>query len=49
MREDFELSRSRDWRERLSVSRDQGTGFAAPGVNLPELFMNGPSLRMENF
>ena len=31
MREDFELSRSRDWRERLSVSRDQGTGFAAPG------------------
>ena len=26
-----EVSLSRDWKERLSVSRDLGTGFAAPG------------------
>ena len=25
------ISKSPDWRERLSVSRNQGTGFAAPG------------------
>ena len=28
---DSSISGSRDWRERLSDSRDQGTGFAAPG------------------
>ena len=27
---------SRDWRERLQVSRDIGTGFAAPGKELTQ-------------
>ena len=31
MGEDGEFTVSRDWKERLSVSRDLGTGFAAPG------------------
>jgi hypothetical protein len=31
MGEEGEFTVSRDWKERLSVSRDLGTGFAAPG------------------
>ena len=31
MGEEGEFTISRDWKERLSVSRDLGTGFAAPG------------------
>ena len=31
MRDEVEVSLSRDWKERLSVSRNLGTGFAAPG------------------
>ena len=31
MEKEREVSISRDWKERLSVSRDLGTGFAAPG------------------
>lgn len=31
MDEEGEFTVSRDWKERLSVSRDLGTGFAAPG------------------
>ena len=31
MEKEGEVSISRDWKERLSVSRDLGTGFAAPG------------------
>ena len=31
MGEQSEFTVSRDWKERLSVSRDLGTGFAAPG------------------
>lgn len=31
MGEGSEFTLSRDWKERLSVSRDLGTGFAAPG------------------
>ena len=31
MEKEGEVSVSRDWKERLSVSRDLGTGFAAPG------------------
>ena len=31
MGEESEFTVSRDWKERLSVSRDLGTGFAAPG------------------
>jgi hypothetical protein len=31
MGEEGEFTSSRDWKERLSVSRDLGTGFAAPG------------------
>lgn len=31
MKKEGEFSVSRDWKERLSVSRDLGTGFAAPG------------------
>ena len=31
MGEESEFTDSRDWKERLSVSRDVGTGFAAPG------------------
>ena len=31
MKEGRDVSISRDWKERLSVSRDLGTGYAAPG------------------
>ena len=31
MEKEGEVSVSRDWKDRLSVSRDLGTGFAAPG------------------
>ena len=31
MEKEGEVSISRDWKDRLSVSRDLGTGFAAPG------------------
>ena len=31
MEGESEFTDSRDWKERLSVSRDVGTGFAAPG------------------
>ena len=49
MREDFELSRSEIGENASRFRIDQGTGFAAPGGEFTELFMNGPSLRMENF
>ena len=31
MKKGGQVSTSRDWKERLSISRDLGTGFAAPG------------------
>ena len=41
MSEESEFTVSRDWKERLSVSRDLGTGFAAPAENLPGPCMSG--------